>query len=96
MIPKTIVLVFPELVLKGLPEWENGAQSGAVPSQPTHTPKASFANQIPENRQPQNRGFSTFPYSRSSKQRSANQKGIKRPVFLPLKSVIPDYKPVNQ
>jgi hypothetical protein len=30
VIPKTIVLVFPQLVLKGLPERENGARMGEI------------------------------------------------------------------
>jgi hypothetical protein len=95
VIPKTIVLVFPELVLKGPPEWENGARIGPVPSQITYTPKASFPNQIQKTGSPKTGVFPVSPYSSLSKKRSANQKGVKRPVFLPVKSVISDSTPAN-
>jgi hypothetical protein len=44
--PKTIVLLFPELVPKSPPERPNGARIGLFHSQPTPTLKASFPNQI--------------------------------------------------
>ena len=43
---------------------------------------------------PQNRLFPVSPYSSPSERRSASQKGIIRPVFLPSKLAISDSRPV--
>jgi hypothetical protein len=82
--PKTIVLFFHEFVIF----WGSGTLHGKIVSDgdAVQVKEQVLYLVLWEILDPQNRPFSPFsPYSSPSERRSASQKGIIRPVFLPAK-----------
>ena len=79
--PKTIVLHFPELVLKGPPEQSIGARIGLIPSLPTHNPQGIIPQPDPKKCASSNRGFSTFPLLQVIKMEIRLPKGSVRDIF---------------